>query len=308
MGALDPRSTDRRWVWWNMGIDKVPRMVSDEATVLLLDLSDVLLHAPSLAGQASLAISEVILDQFRAQVLCFNEIRLDQRTAATPVLHSRRPPAGAISSRLEQMLCDHPLVGYYSDTCLDEPLLVTDVCSRSEWERTEIATELRQQFGVQDQIAIPTAVAPAKVSAWVVMREEPFEERDRELARELRGLLRGLRSPPALSDGSAEHPLAGKTPVDLVTATLTHREVEVLTLLGEGLTAYALARRLAISPSTVDKHLQHIYRKLAVHDRLAAVLVATRRGLIPAAGAGARESLRLEPPADGGLPPGTPMP
>jgi DNA-binding CsgD family transcriptional regulator len=276
-----------------MGIDKVPAAVSADATVPLLDLSEVLLHAPSLAGLASAAISEVILSQFRAQVLCFNEIRLDERMATTPFLHSRRPPLGAASPRLGDMLCVHPLVTYYADTCLDEPLLVADVCSRSEWESTEIATELRHQFGVQDQITIPTAVAPAQVSAWVIMREEPFEERDRELARELGGLLRGLRSPPALpEEASSEHPVAGTTPLDTHLPTLTHRELEVVSLLGEGLTAYGIGRRLAIAPSTVDKHLQRVYHKLDVHDRLAAVLVASRHRLIPPAADVAPEGRR----------------
>lgn len=51
---------------------------------------------------------------------------------------------------------------------------------------------------------------------------------------------------------------------------LTAREAEVLTLLSEGSTAWATARRLQVSPATVRKHLEHLYRELEVQDRLSA--------------------------------------
>ena len=54
----------------------------------------------------------------------------------------------------------------------------------------------------------------------------------------------------------------------------------ILTLLSQGLTAEGLARRLSISPRTVGKHLEHIYRKLDVCDRLMAVQTAHELGLL----------------------------
>jgi DNA-binding CsgD family transcriptional regulator len=62
---------------------------------------------------------------------------------------------------------------------------------------------------------------------------------------------------------------------------LTQRERTVLTMLAEGLTAEAIARRLDISPRTVHRHLQHLYRKLGTADRLATVLRAKAVGLLP---------------------------
>ena len=61
---------------------------------------------------------------------------------------------------------------------------------------------------------------------------------------------------------------------------LTGRELAVLHLLVEGCTAVAMAHRLGISVRTVQKHLEHVYRKLGVADRLGAVLTAQRAGLI----------------------------
>lgn len=61
---------------------------------------------------------------------------------------------------------------------------------------------------------------------------------------------------------------------------LTLREMSILTLLSKGLTADDLARRLGISPRTPGKHLEHMYRKLDVHDRLMAVQRAYEPGLL----------------------------
>ena len=61
---------------------------------------------------------------------------------------------------------------------------------------------------------------------------------------------------------------------------LTCRELAVLHLLVEGCTAVAMAHRLGISVRTVQKHLEHVYRKLGVTDRLRAVLAAQEAGLL----------------------------
>ncbi len=57
---------------------------------------------------------------------------------------------------------------------------------------------------------------------------------------------------------------------------LTPRELAVLALLAEGLTAASIGRRLMITERTVHKHLQHSYTKLGV-------LHAQHIGLLPAA-------------------------
>ncbi|QFZ21138.1 LuxR family transcriptional regulator [Saccharothrix syringae] len=61
---------------------------------------------------------------------------------------------------------------------------------------------------------------------------------------------------------------------------LTDREQTVLAVLAEGLTAEAIARRMDISPRTVHRHLQHVYRKLGTTDRLSTVLRAQSLGLL----------------------------
>ncbi len=61
---------------------------------------------------------------------------------------------------------------------------------------------------------------------------------------------------------------------------LSDRELEVLSLIAQGETNRGAATRLFISEATVKTHLLHIYAKLDVGDRAAAVAVAYERGLL----------------------------
>ncbi|GLW98145.1 response regulator transcription factor [Microtetraspora sp. NBRC 16547] len=61
---------------------------------------------------------------------------------------------------------------------------------------------------------------------------------------------------------------------------LSARELEILHLIAEGATNREAAARLFISEATVKSHVLHIYTKLGVNDRAAAVAVAFRRGLL----------------------------
>jgi DNA-binding NarL/FixJ family response regulator len=58
---------------------------------------------------------------------------------------------------------------------------------------------------------------------------------------------------------------------------LTPREAELLSLLIEGLSNRELGQRLFISEATVKTHLAHIYAKLGVETRAAAISTAIRR-------------------------------
>jgi DNA-binding NarL/FixJ family response regulator len=61
---------------------------------------------------------------------------------------------------------------------------------------------------------------------------------------------------------------------------LTSREIEVLRLIGHNHTTGEIARRLFISPLTVQSHVNNILDKLGVRSRLEAVTSAVRSGLI----------------------------
>lgn len=61
-------------------------------------------------------------------------------------------------------------------------------------------------------------------------------------------------------------------------STLTPRETEILALLAEGQSNKAIARNLGISDGTVKLHVKAILRKLEVHSRVEAAVMAVQRG------------------------------
>ncbi|MER6221006.1 response regulator [Streptomyces sp. 900105755] len=69
---------------------------------------------------------------------------------------------------------------------------------------------------------------------------------------------------------------------------LTPRELEVLTLLGRGLSNTDLAAELTLSEATVKSHVARIFAKLGLRDRAQAVVVAYETGLVRAGDSGAR--------------------
>lgn len=61
---------------------------------------------------------------------------------------------------------------------------------------------------------------------------------------------------------------------------LSPREVDILRLLAQGMSNRTLSRELFISEATVKTHLVHIYDKLGVDNRTAAITTALDRGII----------------------------
>jgi response regulator RpfG family c-di-GMP phosphodiesterase len=64
-------------------------------------------------------------------------------------------------------------------------------------------------------------------------------------------------------------------------AGLTEREAEVIGLLARGMQTKQIARALAISVKTADRHIQNVYGKIGVSTRAAATLFAVEHGLVP---------------------------
>jgi two-component system nitrate/nitrite response regulator NarL len=62
-------------------------------------------------------------------------------------------------------------------------------------------------------------------------------------------------------------------------ATLSPREREIISLIGEGLKNQQIAERLFLSETTVRHHLTSIFSKLGVSDRLELIIYAYQRGL-----------------------------
>ena len=96
------------------------------------------------------------------------------------------------------------------------------------------------------------------------------------LARSLLRHFRVSEDPTAVSQGATKHGIRDDTPA----RPLTEREVEILRLIGKGLSNSEAAGVLGVSRATVRTHLEHIYQKLEVTNRVEAVTEGLRIGLI----------------------------
>jgi DNA-binding NarL/FixJ family response regulator len=81
--------------------------------------------------------------------------------------------------------------------------------------------------------------------------------------------LKLLREPLVFDDSIAKEEIS-----------LTSREIEVLEQLSKGLKYNAIAENLYLSPGTIRKHVENIYTKLQVHNKLEAIQKAKNNKLI----------------------------
>ncbi len=140
---------------------------------------------------------------------------------------------------------------------------------RSAWE------EIARPWNVNEQLAIPLQVVRGDFNSFLISRPDgDFTDQELDLARLLQPILSGL----AHHLGFA--PTSNEAVLQCANHELTLREMAILSLLNKGLTASSLARQLGISPRTAEKHVEHIYRKLDVGDRLTAVQRAYQLGLL----------------------------
>lgn len=176
---------------------------------------------------------------------------------------------------------EHPVLRYYLATGDSRCVQVADVPSRFADRRVLAAwTERGRRWGgVQAQLALPVLFSPSAHRAFVVGRGDPYTPEEMQLASQLQRLLTGLDR--QISTFSRWAGRSGPPAAEVATCmALTPRELAVLELLAHGLTASAIGSRLAIAKKTVQKHLERIYSKLGVGDRLTAVQHAQRIGLL----------------------------
>jgi DNA-binding NarL/FixJ family response regulator len=104
-----------------------------------------------------------------------------------------------------------------------------------------------------------------------LLKETPREE--------LFGAIRATASGKSVLSPSVASRLVGRARESGERA-LSAREIEVLMLVARGTSNKLIARDLEISETTVKTHLLHIFSKLGVDDRTAAVTTAVERGII----------------------------
>lgn len=179
----------------------------------------------------------------------------------------------------------HPLERAYAIDRHTQPLTISDVAEESAWRRNpSYHLTKRHLDGSTKQLAIPLPSPPGLTTGFLICRSRDFTPRERQLANRVHPLIDAVFRHVAevrRLERRVREAAHGETPPELNNLGLTPRELTVLSLSAEGLTAATVARRLGISPHTVNKHLENAYRKCGTRDRLSTVLLARDRGLIP---------------------------
>ena len=171
---------------------------------------------------------------------------------------------------------EHPLVRHHG---FEGGLLtrrISDLVSRHDFQRSALYGDYYRRLGLEYTIAVPLLSDHRTLVSVVLNRRGlDFDERDRERLDVLRphlaflyGQARRTIAPPS-GDLPAVPPPA---PPDASPPGLTLREAEVMHWLARGKTDADIAALLSISPRTVQKHLEHVYVKLGVETRTAAVM------------------------------------
>jgi DNA-binding NarL/FixJ family response regulator len=124
-------------------------------------------------------------------------------------------------------------------------------------------------LGVTDSEEEIVALAEAGTAA-LVFAEQPAELIMTAVEEAAAGRVQGsARVASILQQRLAE--IAHVSPTAASGSLLTPRQLEILGLIGEGMTAKEIARSLVVAPRTVRNHIQHIYTALSVHRRSEAV-------------------------------------
>jgi DNA-binding CsgD family transcriptional regulator len=161
---------------------------------------------------------------------------------------------------------DYPVYRYAART--GSVVKITDFYSTRQWHSTALYTDCDRTHGFEHALTVclPTALPPTArpgryVGLDLIRGPGPdFSERDRAALT----LLAPHLAQAYLDAERRRHPVPRLTP----------RQKDLLRLLAAGHTNTQIARRMGISEATVRTHLEHIYARLGVSSRTAAVIRA----------------------------------
>ncbi|WP_443064746.1 LuxR C-terminal-related transcriptional regulator [Streptomyces sp. NBC_00588] len=178
-----------------------------------------------------------------------------------------------------------PFAEHYAARSDRTPLTARRAAGRA-WPTSPTARLIGDVMDADHVLAIPLPRSTAPITGCMVYRSgEDFTDDHVRTAEQLQPLLAAVEEQRQLLErlrrATAPSPAEGPARETAADCALTPRELTVLLLLTDALTAAAIGRRLGISDRTVHKHIEKIYRKLGTRDRISTVLRAQHLGLVP---------------------------
>ncbi len=171
-----------------------------------------------------------------------------------------------------------PISDYRARTGDLSAVRMSDLVGQRRYHELPIFREYFHPAGLDHMIDVGLPAAPRRHRSFILFRETgagDFSERDRAVLEMLRPHFRSLEARAAL-----RRRLSGTWGTQDGDGTsgayteLTPREREIVVLVAEGKTNAQIAVLLWVAPSTVKKHLEHVYEKLGVGGRTAAATLA----------------------------------
>jgi DNA-binding CsgD family transcriptional regulator len=247
------------------------------------------------------AVSRVI----SCDVTTFNEVDLAANAATTLATDDCLMPGAPGWAGMLRHIADHPTIAHYATTGDGSPHTISDFMSQRQFRSTGIYAEAYRPAGLDCQMTYAVPGLPQRIVGGSVNRtRRDFTSRERACLEVLRAHIaqaywnaerfeqmqrprdghangrgdgRAWAAVPAASDWLA----IPESPRPARVAELTRREAEVLHWASCGKTNEEIAIIIGAAAGTVKKHLEHVYDKLGVSNRTAAVMRAN--GLRPGA-------------------------
>lgn len=152
----------------------------------------------------------------------------------------------------------------------------------------EATARLRQQTPGIAVVVLTTYTDEQSVIDALRAGARGFLTKDADAQEILRALTAVMRGTPAI-DPAVQQRLVDAVvaqapaprPEPTLPGGLTPREAQVLALMADGLSNLEIARRLTVGEATVKSHINHIFTKIDVRDRVQAVRYAFHHGLAP---------------------------
>jgi DNA-binding CsgD family transcriptional regulator len=169
--------------------------------------------------------------------------------------------------RFAELAHENPIYQRWRRTRDGRAYRFSDVATREQLEATRLYREVYAPLGIHHQVAFALPNEPDRILAVVLHREDrDFTDAERDFLNRARPfLIQAYRNAIAYSDGRRGSSTGLQRA--LVAEGLTPRQAEVLRLVALGGSNRAAAARLGVSDRTVQKHLEHAYRKLGVSTR-----------------------------------------
>jgi DNA-binding CsgD family transcriptional regulator len=203
-------------------------------------------------------IAEVLQQALECPVCTFSEVGSPDGALGLgwPVTEF---PASEITAVTQRNMRRHPLIQHYVSTDDRRPLAVTDFTTLRQWRSSAVGSDIHSIVQFYDHLAIPLASPAGAMRAFALGRTDgAFKPQERRFVEALHPLL------VSMDRKSRRHQRQ-------IPGILTTREWQVIGLAENGLTSRLIARKLGISPRTVEKHLENAYRKLHADNRIDAV-------------------------------------